>query len=78
MELVVAGTTARTAGALVGLNHKTAAYYFHRLREIIFIGRPKTKHLLPARWKWTRVTSVASGRDGAAEGLLERSPYSGA
>ena len=31
----VAGTTARCAAALVGVNRKTAAYYFHRLREII-------------------------------------------
>ncbi len=36
LEHFVAGTTARTAGALVGVNFKTAAYYFHRLREIIY------------------------------------------
>jgi transposase len=36
IEHFVAGTTARTAGALVGVNFKTAAYYFHRLREIIY------------------------------------------
>jgi transposase len=35
MEHLVAGTTARTAAELVGVNPKTAAYYFHRLREII-------------------------------------------
>jgi transposase len=35
MEHFVAGTTARTAAELVGVNPKTAAYYFHRLREII-------------------------------------------
>jgi transposase len=34
-EHFVAGTTARTAAALCGVNRKTAAYYFHRLREII-------------------------------------------
>ena len=27
--------TARTAAALCGVNRKTAAYYFHRLREIV-------------------------------------------
>ena len=32
----MAGTTVRTAAALVGVNFKTAAYYFHRLREIIY------------------------------------------
>jgi len=31
----VAGTTARCAADLVDVNVKTAAYYFHRLREII-------------------------------------------
>ena len=30
----VDGTTARIAAALCGVNRKTAAYYFHRLREI--------------------------------------------
>ena len=31
----MAGTTARVAADLVGVNRKTAAYYFHRLRKII-------------------------------------------
>lgn len=31
----VAGTTARCAASLVGINCKTAAYYFRRLRELI-------------------------------------------
>ncbi len=35
IEHFVAGTTARCAADLVGVNFKTAAYYFHRLREII-------------------------------------------
>lgn len=35
IEHFVAGTTARTAAALVGVNKNTAAYYFHRLRELI-------------------------------------------
>ena len=35
MEHFVAGTTARCAADLVDVNFKTAAYYFHRLREII-------------------------------------------
>lgn len=35
LEHFVAGTTARCAAKLVGVNAKTAAYYFHRLREII-------------------------------------------
>jgi len=35
IEHFVSGTTARTASKLVGVNKTTAAYYFHRLREII-------------------------------------------
>ena len=31
----MAGTTARCAAELIGVNRKTAGYYFHRLREII-------------------------------------------
>ena len=36
IEYFVAGTPARTAAELVGVNKSTAAYYFHRLREIIY------------------------------------------
>lgn len=36
VEHFVAGTTARTAAELVGVNKTTAAYYFHRLRQIIY------------------------------------------
>ncbi len=35
LEHFVAGTTARCAADLVGVNRNTAAYYFQRLREII-------------------------------------------
>lgn len=35
LEHFVAGTTVRCAAALVGVNVKTAAYYYHRLRELI-------------------------------------------
>lgn len=35
IEHFVAGTTARCAAELIGINRKTAGYYFHRLREII-------------------------------------------
>lgn len=36
IEHFVAGTTARCTAEWVGINRKTAAYYFHRLREIIY------------------------------------------
>ena len=35
VEHFVAGTTARTTASLCGVNRKTAAFYFLRLREII-------------------------------------------
>ena len=35
IEHFVAGTTARTVSCLCGVNRKTAAFYYHRLREII-------------------------------------------
>ena len=35
IEHYISGSTARCVGELLGLNHKTSAYYFHRLREII-------------------------------------------
>jgi transposase len=35
IEYYVAGTTARTAASLCGVNRKTATFYFHRLREIV-------------------------------------------
>ena len=35
IEHFVAGTTARCTAALVGVNRKTADYYFHRLRAVI-------------------------------------------
>ena len=36
IELFVAGVTARTAAQLVSVNKNTAAYYFHRLRLLIY------------------------------------------
>jgi transposase len=35
IELFVAGSTARTAAALISVNKSTASYYFHRLRLLI-------------------------------------------
>ena len=36
IELFVAGTTARIASSLVGVNKTTASYYFQRLRQLIY------------------------------------------
>ena len=38
IELFVASSTARTSAQLVGVNKTTAAYYFHRLRELIYLN----------------------------------------
>ena len=38
IEHFVAGTTARCAANLVGVNFKTSAYFYHRLREIICLA----------------------------------------
>lgn len=35
LEYFVAGVTARCSASLVNVKPKTAAYYFHRLREVI-------------------------------------------
>ena len=35
IEYIVAGTTARCVAGLLGVNRKTATYYYQRLREII-------------------------------------------
>ena len=34
MEHFIVGSMARAAADLVGVNSKTAAFYFHRLREV--------------------------------------------
>ena len=45
IELFVAGSTARTAAPLTGVNVKSAIYYFHRLREIIYRNDPTIEEL---------------------------------
>ena len=36
IELFIARSTARTSAQLIRVNKSTAAYYFHRLRELIY------------------------------------------
>ena len=38
LEFFIAGSTARTAAPLAGVNPKTAVLYFHRLRQIIMMA----------------------------------------
>ncbi len=42
IELFIAGTTARTASSLIGVNKTTASYYFHRLRQVIAVNNDNT------------------------------------
>jgi len=44
MEHFVAGTTARCASSLVGINKNSGAYYFQRLREIISLQIEQEAH----------------------------------
>lgn len=44
IEHFVAGTTARCAADLIGVNRNTAAYYFQRLREIIVFQLDQESH----------------------------------
>ena len=44
VEHFVSGSTARTASALVGVNKSTAAYFYHRLREIIVLEIEQENH----------------------------------
>ena len=44
IEHFVAGTTARCAASLVGVNKMTAAYYYQRLREIISLQIERESH----------------------------------
>ena len=44
IEHFVAGTTARCAASIVGINPKSAAYYYHRLREIIAYQVERESH----------------------------------
>ena len=44
IEHFVSGSTARTAATLVGVNKSTAAYFYHRLREIIVFEIEQESH----------------------------------
>ena len=44
IEHFVSGSTSRTAAALVGVNKSTAAYFYHRLRDIIVFEIEQESH----------------------------------
>ena len=76
IELFVAGVTAGTAAQLVGVNKNTAAYYFHRLRLLIFHRSP---HLEMFDGEVEADESYFGGHRKGRRGAVQqgRSPYSG-
>ena len=75
-EHFVAGTTARCAASLVGVNFKTGAYYFHRLREIIAHNlEQEADAVLVARSKLTKVILVVSAKGSVVVVRPEKSRY---
>jgi len=86
-EHFVSGSTARTAASLCGVNRKTAAFYFLRLREIIayeleaesagmFAGEievPSRRLFQSPAEQRTRATSAASAK--ANVGVERRARY---
>ena len=77
LEHFVAGTPARTAAELVGVNRNTASYFYHRLREVI-ARELESVSPLSRESSWTRSESASgdtsSGETGgvAVLGLLLR------
>ena len=71
IEHFVAGTTARCAADLIGVNRNTAAYYLQRLREIIVdeLEHESYKTLM-VRLKWMRVILEEHAK-GVEVGVLQ-------
>ena len=74
MEHFVSGSTARTAATLVGVNKSTAAYFYHRLREIIVFEIEQESHdFFEGEIEVDESILEADARDGVAEELQEKS-----
>ena len=77
IEYFVAGTIARCTAALVGINRKTAAYYFHRLRAAIaYHLEPDGEMVVGGEIKWMNPILVASAKECGAVVLREKSRFS--
>jgi transposase len=57
IEHFVAVTTARCAAGLVGINFKTAAYYYHHLRMLIFLATENESTFYGEIKVYTKVTA---------------------
>ena len=75
IELFISGSTARTAAALIGVNKNTAAYYFHRLRQLVYQA-VEDETLFSGEIEVDESTSVADAKVSVAEVLLGKSQYS--
>jgi transposase-like protein len=72
-EHFVAGTTARCAASLVGVNFKTSAYYYRRLRELIaFELELETLKFLAVRLKLMKVILVVRFTQRLFQMLLQK------
>jgi hypothetical protein len=74
LEYFGAGTTARTAAGLVRVNKTTAADYYHRLRELIYLAVAAPRPSL-GRLNWIKAILVitAKANAGAARRASSRS-----
>lgn len=72
IEHFVAGITARCAADLVGVNFKTAAYFYHRLREIICLATTEKRRSL-VKLKWMKAISVTFAR--ASAGVAQQAKF---
>ncbi len=74
IELFVAGVTARTAAQLANVNKTTAAYYFHRLRLLIY---QHSQHLeiLDGEVEADESYFAEHAKVNVVEGLLVRLQY---
>ena len=76
VEHFVAGTTARTAASLCGVNRKTAALYFLRLREIIADElEAETADMLGGEIEVDESSSVAGAKVNVVAVLRVKFPY---
>ena len=76
VEHFVAGTTARTAASLCGVNRKTAALYFLRLREIIaYELEAETADMLGVEIEVDESSSVAGAKVNVVAVLRVKFPY---
>lgn len=76
LSTLIAGITSRCAAGLIGVNRKTAAYYFHRLREIISYHVAREKgDFLRGEIEVAEFNLVENEKANVAVERLVKSPY---